>query len=435
MSSINELPAELVEYIIDFALHSGGESMADALNFALVSRKWNPRCRHYLELSLDESRVRFQKLRTFTELCQHPLSTFKFVGALLISNVGNTRIGLKRSPLDHTAANALFSRRFHTKRRELILESAFGQVNKLTIDRVGWWTLNDMARKSLHNGFRFVTDLDLRNVSFTDLRLFHELICSFPLLERMVLILQQPFPTRAEMGQLAKNPSLQLPNNLRSIDITTLDVATLGALSILNPCPSLRQFRWRSNAFYQLEKECYIVGKFLESAGSSLVELSLVFNVDVLSNDIRIRKPTSEVAIVQHFKHFHDCVDLAKNPSLQRLTLDIRPDPYLVLFLKHALCSEYALSVESLSIPFLENVIFSLNTRILPKEELTEIDLDTALQHPALVNVQRLEFGVQGFFPRQQVTDRIAQVLKGLMERQILLVPNKDDCAIGLDSP
>lgn len=127
-------------------------------------------------------------------------------------------------------------------------------------------------------------------------------------------------------------------------------------------------------------------------------------------------------------------MNLANNPSLERLTLDIRPDPYLVLFLQHALHHEQALGVRSLSVPFLENVIFSLNTRILPKGGLTEIDLDAALQHPALANMQRLEFGVHGFFPRQSATDNIAQVLSGLMERRISLV-NKDDRAIEVNSP
>ncbi|KAJ3872740.1 hypothetical protein F5051DRAFT_146725 [Lentinula edodes] len=430
---MNELPTELVDHIIDFALYHSGNSKASALNLALVSRTWTPRSRYHFELSLDESRVKFQKLRTFTELCQHPLSTLKFIGALRVSNVGNTRIGLKRSPLDHTAANAWFSRRFHARRSGHILESVFTHVHRLTIDRVGWWTLNDMARNSLNNGFRLVTELDLRHVSFTDFRHFSELICSFPLLETLHLILQQPFPTISEMGQPTNHLNLQLPPNLYCIDITTIDVATLQGISTLTPCRSLRQFHWRSNVFYQMEEECRIIGMFLESAGSSLVDLSLTFNVDVLSNNIRIRKPPSEVAI-QQFKRFHDCVNLANNPSLQRLTLDIRPDPYLVLFLQHALRNEQALGVRSLSVPFLENIIFSLNTRILPKGGLTAIDLDAALQHPALANMQRLEFGVHGFFPRQLATDKIAQVLSGLMERQISLV-NKDDRAIEVNSP
>ncbi|GAW07547.1 hypothetical protein LENED_009549 [Lentinula edodes] len=99
------------------------------------------------------------------------------------------------------------------------------------------------------------------------------------------------------MGQPTNHLNLQLPPNLYCIDITTIDVATLQGISTLTPCRSLRQFHWRSNVFYQMEEECRIIGMFLESAGSSLVDLSLTFNVDVLSNNIRIRKPPSEVAI------------------------------------------------------------------------------------------------------------------------------------------
>ncbi|KAJ3994554.1 hypothetical protein F5050DRAFT_1835469 [Lentinula boryana] len=407
MCSISDLPIELIELIIDFTLYPIGESLKNALNLALVSRTWTTYSRSHLELSLDESRVRFQKLRAFTELCRHPLSTLKLVGALFLSNVGNTR-------------------RFHTRGRP-ILESVFTQLKKLTLDRVGWWTLNNIARDSLYNGFRSVTELHLRHVSFSDIQELQVLICSFPLLERLHLTLQQP----SASYPVVKNPtSLQLPKRLYAIDITTVDQATFQGLSIITPCPSLRQFCWRSNVFYELAEECRNVGKFLEAAGSSLVELSLIFNVDMLSNDIRIRQPTNKIAL-QQFMRFHDCVDLTKNPSLQRVTLDIRPDPYLVLFLQYAIRNEQALSVQSLYIPFLENVIFSLNPRILSNEGLTQNDLDIALQQPALANLRRLEFGVQGFFPRQSVTEKIAQVLSGLMERPMLLLPNQ---AAGINS-
>ncbi|KAJ3746291.1 hypothetical protein DFH05DRAFT_930862 [Lentinula detonsa] len=428
MCSISDLPIELIELIIDFTLFPIGESLKNALNLALVSRTWTIYSRSHLELSLDESRVRFQKLRAFTELCRHPLSTLKLVGALFLSNVGNTRVSLLRSPLHHTAVNTFLSRRFHT-RGGPILESVFTQLKKLTLDRVGWWTLNNIARDSVCNGFRSVTELHLRHVSFSDIQELQVLICSFPLLERLHLTLQQPSASYS----VVKNPtSLQLPKRLYAIDITTVDQATFQGLSIITPCPSLRQFCWRSNVFYELEDECRNVGEFLEATGSSLVELSLIFNVDMLSNDIRIRQPTNKVAI-QQFMRFHDCVDLTKNLSLQRVTLDIRPDPYLVLFLQYAIRNEQALSVQSLYIPFLENVIFSLNPRILSNEGLTQNDLDIALQQPALANLRRLEFGVQGFFPRQSVTEKIAQVLSGLMERPMLLLPNQDDCAAGIN--
>ena len=125
-------------------------------------------------------------------------------------------------------------------------------------------------------------------------------------------------------------------------------------------------------------------------------------------------------------------MDLAKNPSLQKLTLDIRPDPYLVLFLKHSFGSDVAslspneaLSVQSLSIPHLENVIFSLKTHIRPNDGLKESDLDIGLQHPALANVRKLEFEVQGFFPRDTALEKIEQILKGLVDRQVVLEPRK----------
>ncbi|KAJ3837251.1 hypothetical protein F5878DRAFT_622909 [Lentinula raphanica] len=324
MCSISELPTELIQLIIDFALHSIGDSLiSNALNFALVSRAWTIHARSQLELWLDENRVKFQKLRTFTELCQHPLSTFKFIGALILSNYGSTR--MTRSLLDHTAVNTFLNRRFPTKKKGLILEGVFSQLKVLTFDRVGWWTLNQTARDSIHNSFQLVTELHLRHVSFSDIQEFQVLICSFPLLERLHMTLQQSFTS---FSVLKTPTNLQLPKTLYSIEIRTEDISTLRGLATITPCPSLRRFRWRSNVFYHLEEECAIVGKFLAAAGSSLVELSLEFGVDTMSNDIRVRKPAQEVAI-QQFERFHDCVDLAKNTSLQRLTLDIRPDPYL----------------------------------------------------------------------------------------------------------
>ncbi|KAE9406884.1 hypothetical protein BT96DRAFT_191550 [Gymnopus androsaceus JB14] len=139
MSIHIELPVELYEQIIDFALDSQerSKSIADILNFALVCRLWTQRSRYHLELSLDESRVKFQKLQRFTDLCNHPSCTLHYVGALSVSNTGNTRIGLERRPQDHKAANALFSRRFHSKGREAILESVFTQLKTLTIGYLG----------------------------------------------------------------------------------------------------------------------------------------------------------------------------------------------------------------------------------------------------------------------------------------------------------
>ncbi|KIK55655.1 hypothetical protein GYMLUDRAFT_263990, partial [Collybiopsis luxurians FD-317 M1] len=59
-------------------------------------------------------------------------------------------------------------------------------------EQVGWWTFKDAARNSLLDGFRSVTQLGLHNVSFIDIGDFHELICSFPLLESLIFGLLHP---------------------------------------------------------------------------------------------------------------------------------------------------------------------------------------------------------------------------------------------------
>ncbi|KIK55656.1 hypothetical protein GYMLUDRAFT_834180 [Collybiopsis luxurians FD-317 M1] len=434
MTSIMDLPTELHEQIIDFALHPTHRTISDdVLNFALVSRVWTPRCRHYLALSLDESTVKFKKLWRFTDLCQHPACTLAFVGTLLVSNVGNTRLGSKQNPLDHTAVSALFSRQFMSKERkgERILECVFTHLKQLTIERVGWWAFKDAARNSLLGGFRSVTQLGLRNVSFNSLGDFYELICSFPMLESLTFSLLHSLP---EFSEPVKKQGLQLPSNLYSIEVTTVDIASVKAISVLCPCPSLRQFSWRSHAFYRLEEvECRAVGELLASAGSSLVNLSLTFDVDSLSNDITIRKPTLNVAIRQ-FTHFHKFVDLTKNPFLQNLTLDIHPDHFLVLFLKHSLphpnSSIPALNVRRLSIPSLEHVLFALKTRImfgLPTDNFTHTDLDLGLQHPVLANVQELEFEERGLFPRGTAVNKMGEVLSGVLERGVSLVTSNSN--------
>ncbi|KAF9062025.1 hypothetical protein BDP27DRAFT_1451915 [Rhodocollybia butyracea] len=419
-TSLSHLPVELHEKILDIALTSNANAttMSDALNFALVSKLWTPRSRYHLHLSLDESRVKYQKLRTFTNLCEHPLSTLTLIRALSISNVGNIRIGLKRSSLDHTAANALFSRRFLTKSksnsksRDFILESVFTHLKTLTLEKVGWWTLSDAARSSLHNGFQLVTSLALHNVSFLNYHHFHELVCSFPTLETLhVSLLQSSFIPDHE-----KNPNLQLPVNLHSIEIATVDAATLTALSFLTPCRRSADSTGRP------------------SAGSSLVDLTLAFSVDTSSNDIRIRKPSFEIAIAQ-FKRFHNSIDLSKNPSLKSLTLDIRPDPYLVLFLQHALHPTQILSIRSLSIPYLENIIFSLKTQNLPNDGLTESDLDIGLQQLPLANVQELNFEVMGYFPRATVIESVGKILGGFLERGVVLVTSCPMSAINIPEP
>ncbi len=104
-----QLPVELYEQIIDLILEPAYDSTKEALNLVLVSRSWVSRSRYHTTLDLDESRVRFKKMRTLVDLCQHPLSTLKFIGHLCVSNAGNIRIGT-RDRLDHTAVNALFAR-------------------------------------------------------------------------------------------------------------------------------------------------------------------------------------------------------------------------------------------------------------------------------------------------------------------------------------
>ncbi|KAF5366354.1 hypothetical protein D9757_011458 [Collybiopsis confluens] len=422
--SILDLPTELHEQIIDYAVYSTPKSTKDILAFALVCRIWTPRSRHHLSLSLDETTVKFKQLRTLNELCQHPLSTLIYIGTLQVSNTGSTRLRSKQNLLDHSAVDTLFSRQFMSKDRKglRVLESAFVQLKELGLERVGWWTLKGAARNSLIHGFRSVTKLDLSFVSFDDFGHFHELVCSFPLLETLHANLQHRFPALAEHSRsVTKKPGFQLPPNLHSVQVASLDKAALGAVAALTPCPSLRHFHWRSYEFYHLEEtEFCIIGDFIASAGSSLVNLSLTFDVDSLSNDIKVRKPSFDVAVGQ-FRHFQDSVDLSENLSLQNLTLDIRPDPYLVLFLHHSLPYLSALSIHSLSIPFLEDVIFALKNHILwevPTDKMTEKDLILGLQHPALQNVQKLEFSTRGWFSRDTAVDRIGEILSEFLEER-----------------
>ena len=104
-------------------------------------------------------------------------------------------------------------------------------------------------------------------------------------------------PPLPDYTQSIKKQGLQLPSNLHSIEVTTVDITSVGAISVLTPCPSLRQFQWRSYAVYRLEEaECRAVGELLASAGSALVDLSLTFDVDSLSSGIRIRHPTLDDA-------------------------------------------------------------------------------------------------------------------------------------------
>ncbi len=168
------LPAELCNLIIDH-LHDSKPSL---LACSLVCRAWIPECRFHLFHNL---RLCRDTADSFFQLFKSPHATLASAHIRELDVTQNTVIrggSLEGDLLEGLAFQGVLTR---------CPADVFEHVQKLSVTRVGWWTLNGSERPSIGHTFKNVTELALWTVVFQKDEELQALVASFTSTGSLVL--------------------------------------------------------------------------------------------------------------------------------------------------------------------------------------------------------------------------------------------------------
>ncbi|KAG7087671.1 hypothetical protein E1B28_013619 [Marasmius oreades] len=288
MPAKTPIPIELIHLVIRFL----DDSKSTLASCALVCRSWVPISRFIFFRHIDLSTT----VEPFLKLLESPYQT-----------VSTARV--ESLTVTHSRyAPALFNRllTWRSSDNHRTLSTALPSLKRLTLNKVGWWTLSGEAKDQLLNEFLTITHLKLTMTAFDTYDDFLPLINSFPSLEQLDLDTVRP---ALHWEPTVPLDSVELPRNLHRISLRQIDDCQI--IAFLAPCPNLETLHCRFIDFDAVSPECTsAICKLLRSSGESLLSFGLEverYQVDGARDDTAL--------------------DLSKNPNLGYLCLS----PYHIL--------------------------------------------------------------------------------------------------------
>ncbi|KAK7022954.1 hypothetical protein VNI00_016844 [Paramarasmius palmivorus] len=250
------------------------------------------------------------------------------------------------------------------------LATVLCKVSTLSLSYIGYWTLDDEAKKMLLEGFQSVKEFKLYVAGFDTYNELWPLITSFRNLESLVLGPIQPVKNESRLESFELIEKRPLSSSLQSISLVGAQKPEV--IQWLTPCHTLRSFHC---FFYNITRDftpesATAIGQLLSSAGGSLEEFFCT---------IQVAEPSRNQGIVLD-ERFHSHIDLTRNTNLRTIKLQIGDSMFQLPFLENLTQGNTG------SEPHLQTLVI---------QNLSELDLDwerldTLLQHPVFSRLQEI---------------------------------------------
>ncbi|KAK7047643.1 hypothetical protein VNI00_006411 [Paramarasmius palmivorus] len=338
-------------------------------NCSLVDRTFLSLARPHLFHTI---RLFQNNVEPFLELCNDPLETIS--GTIRSFTVSQNRF-IESEPKDKRLQNSPALNRLLTWRSsdgKRTLTTVLSRVSTLSLAWIGWWALDDDAKRMLLEEFQSVKELKMWMTGFDTYDEFSTLVSSFKHLESLTLETIRPFRNeRAESSNATQQRTVS--NTLQNIALKDVQDAEL--IRRLTPCHALRSFHCHFVNFGDFTVERAVaIGQLLASAGSTLEEFS--FTIQAAGS---LNRGTVLAA------RFHPYIDLTKNTNLRTIKLWIEDSAFQLPFLENLTKDETG------SEPHIE----VLDIHYLSQLDLDWAQLDAMLQHPVYSQLREVRAYVQ----------------------------------------